>query len=75
MLEVGDVGKKEQMSWEEIPLRNNASTNIRKEYQSCETVYTLEPEGSRVLDTKLHNQMLNNLLGCISQQWNIVPVF
>lgn len=58
MLEVGDVGKKEQMSWEEIPLRNNASTHIRKERQSCKTVYTLEPECSRVLHTNLHNQMV-----------------
>lgn len=31
MLEVGDVGKKEQMSWEEIPPRNNAPTNRSEE--------------------------------------------
>lgn len=43
MLEVGDVEKKEQMSREEIPLRNNTSANIRKECQNCKILYTLEP--------------------------------
>lgn len=61
MLEVGNVGKKEQMYWKDIPPGNDALANMSKEGQSFKIFYTLEPACSRVLDTNLQNQRLNTL--------------
>lgn len=75
MLEVGNVGKKEQMYCKEIPPRNDALANMSKEGQSCKIFCTLEPGRSGVLSRNLYNQRLNTLFRYTSKQCNVFPVF
>lgn len=61
MLEVGNVGKKEQMYWEEIAPRNDAWASMSKDIRNGTILCTLEPVWFRDLDANLHKQMPNTL--------------